>query len=567
MKRVLLTFVFLALLGAGGLAGGLPEGREILEGVVARYAELPAYTLTGRLVYAYPMFSAMGSFQVWFSYPSYRLELAFAEELRVGKLLEIGDLERGRRLLGGELYGPAWVEEEIEGLEGALPWAAQMGLAPALGMEVEELAEAELGGRRAWRLRGRAADAEALGGELRVTCLVAEDSLFLLEVEIQALGLLMRFELDEPEVGVEVPAELFRLPEGTRVVARSPRSPEAEVLVRGLIDELAALPSFYLRKAVRSNGVEAEEAYWFQDPYVRQERMARVRVPGTDLYGIGPVIVAVYDLERGVLYMTGVQGEWEGMEYSSFPAEARGLVVLSLALGLDPRGRYIALEEGELGGRAVVVLTREEGLPDPDGGLPRSRWWIDPETRQVLQFERMLTVSDGRGGRRTVAELSRVEEFRPGVEVPPDKFAVPEGTPVRRSADLAGREAWAPREERLERGLSWESYAPERLRAAREEGRSVVLYFSADWCEPCRYLEEDWFRDPRVVELLEPYVRLKVDLSDWRNAAAREAERTYRASVLPTLVVLGSDGQEVGRITGYSSRFLTELWAIVGGGR
>ncbi len=566
MKRVLGTVASLALLGAGGLAGDLPEGREILEGMKARYAELPAYTLTGRLVYAHPMFSALASFQVWFSYPSHRLELAFAEELRVGKLLEIGDLERGRRLLGGELYGPAWIEEEIEGPEGALPWAAQMRLSLALGMEVEVLEEAELGGRRAWRLRGRAADAEALGGELRVTCLVAEDSLFLLEVEIQAPGLFMRFELDEPEVGVKIPAELFLLPEGAQVVVRSPRSPEAEAFVRGLVEELAALPSFYLRKAVRSNGMEAEEAFWFQDPYVRQERMARVRVPGTDLHGIGSAVVSVYDLERGVLYMA-FQGKWEGMEYSSFPAEARGLVALSLALGLDRGSRYIALEEGELEGRGVLVLTREEELPDPDGGLPRSRWWIDPETRQVLQFERVFTLSDGRGRRRTVAELSRVEEFRPGVEAPQDKFAVPEGVPVRRSADLAVREAPAPQEERLEGGLSWEPYAPERLRAALEAGKPVVLYFGADWCEPCRYLEEDWFRDPRVAELLGPIVRLKVDLSDWRNPAAREAERTYRASVLPTLVFLLPDGREAGRITGYSGRFLTELRAIVGGGR
>jgi thioredoxin:protein disulfide reductase len=75
----------------------------------------------------------------------------------------------------------------------------------------------------------------------------------------------------------------------------------------------------------------------------------------------------------------------------------------------------------------------------------------------------------------------------------------------------------------------------------------------ADWCIPCHELERYTYSDPKVIEALEPFLRLKIDATNPNNQKLLEPLDQYGVVGVPTILFLGSDGNEVAntRIIGY----------------
>ena len=107
--------------------------------------------------------------------------------------------------------------------------------------------------------------------------------------------------------------------------------------------------------------------------------------------------------------------------------------------------------------------------------------------------------------------------------------------------------------------LEWEAYDGDAFREALEAGDTVIVDFYADWCAPCRELDEKTFSDPRVAEILEDFRRFKVDQTRASSDAVALA-REFDVLGVPT-VMLYRDGEEVWRITGFEppERFLKRL--------
>jgi thiol:disulfide interchange protein len=97
--------------------------------------------------------------------------------------------------------------------------------------------------------------------------------------------------------------------------------------------------------------------------------------------------------------------------------------------------------------------------------------------------------------------------------------------------------------------------------AARNGAAPVVLYFEADWCQPCKELHATTFRDPAVIEAAAGMELFRIDMtvSDRYVDLVRES---FQVSGAPTLIVFAPGGQEAARRFGFiPAGELTEMLA------
>jgi thiol:disulfide interchange protein DsbD len=97
--------------------------------------------------------------------------------------------------------------------------------------------------------------------------------------------------------------------------------------------------------------------------------------------------------------------------------------------------------------------------------------------------------------------------------------------------------------------LEWTAFTDDGFQTALDAGETVIVDFYADWCAPCRELDEKTFSDPRVAEILDGFVRFKVDQTRASKEAVALAKR-FGVLGVPT-IILYRDGEEVWRITGF----------------
>lgn len=81
---------------------------------------------------------------------------------------------------------------------------------------------------------------------------------------------------------------------------------------------------------------------------------------------------------------------------------------------------------------------------------------------------------------------------------------------------------------------------------ANAESKYIMLYFYSDWCEPCQWMEKNCLNKPEITTLInKKFIPLKVDLDE---LSGFELRRKYEVKIIPTVIILDSDGQVVDRV-------------------
>ncbi len=95
-------------------------------------------------------------------------------------------------------------------------------------------------------------------------------------------------------------------------------------------------------------------------------------------------------------------------------------------------------------------------------------------------------------------------------------------------------------------GATFQSYDEHLLQFADNQDKTVIIDFSAQWCSPCRELDDITFHDKRVIDLLEKEFNLiKVDLTRKGNPQYAKLLEKYQIKGVPTIVFLDSSGNEM----------------------
>jgi thiol:disulfide interchange protein DsbD len=101
--------------------------------------------------------------------------------------------------------------------------------------------------------------------------------------------------------------------------------------------------------------------------------------------------------------------------------------------------------------------------------------------------------------------------------------------------------AWAMRGP----GIDWHVYSAQILQASKEQGKPVIIDFYADWCAPCRELEEITFHHAAVVQLADSdFTMVKVDVTKGGNPLHERLLKKYDVKGVPTVVFLDARGSE-----------------------
>ena len=94
-------------------------------------------------------------------------------------------------------------------------------------------------------------------------------------------------------------------------------------------------------------------------------------------------------------------------------------------------------------------------------------------------------------------------------------------------------------------GVAWIPYSEEVVRKAVLDQKPVIIDFSAEWCAPCRQMDEKTFHDPRVVErAARDFVMVRVDLTHSGDPLRDKVVLQYGVRGVPTVLFIGADGRE-----------------------
>jgi len=95
--------------------------------------------------------------------------------------------------------------------------------------------------------------------------------------------------------------------------------------------------------------------------------------------------------------------------------------------------------------------------------------------------------------------------------------------------------------------IAWRQHLQAARSEAAQRGVCVLIYFRADWCHPCRLMENGAFLMPAIAQFINRhFIPLKVDDTD----APSDVTKTYEIRVYPSILFLDPGGKPLHLILG-----------------
>jgi thioredoxin-related protein len=81
---------------------------------------------------------------------------------------------------------------------------------------------------------------------------------------------------------------------------------------------------------------------------------------------------------------------------------------------------------------------------------------------------------------------------------------------------------------------------------AAQEGKLYFAHFSADWCMPCQWMEQNTFQDPKLAHFVnQNYLAARLDVD---HSEGQWYQSQYKVEALPTILIFSSQGVLLNRI-------------------
>ncbi len=82
---------------------------------------------------------------------------------------------------------------------------------------------------------------------------------------------------------------------------------------------------------------------------------------------------------------------------------------------------------------------------------------------------------------------------------------------------------------------------------AAKEDKLFFIYYGADWCMPCKWMEENTFLDPNLINYVNSeFIALKADIS---TAKGRILKKQFEISNIPSILVFAASGKLIDQKT------------------
>lgn len=122
---------------------------------------------------------------------------------------------------------------------------------------------------------------------------------------------------------------------------------------------------------------------------------------------------------------------------------------------------------------------------------------------------------------------------------------------VEKTKPLAQKKSQIPEQEMQPKQKKYAFYSEnlnKAVKLAAKNDKYIFMKFGADWCIPCKMMEESVFKDQVIIDQLnEDFVVLDIDVSVLENLKVKDE---YFVSKLPTIIVLDQYSNQVKREEG-----------------